>query len=139
MVMMPTVAVGQRILPRRRLVVTMIQTQTQPRTPLPILLPLCLTTAWITMSEKARLLLRNVYESLGETLGTTTGLKALIDSVNARRTNVGNTVDWGAANRWAYNYIDGDLTINGNPSGYGVLVVTGRLAMGGNFSWHGTV
>jgi hypothetical protein len=82
---------------------------------------------------------RNVYESLGWTLGTTTGLKGLIDDIHAKQTNVGNSVDWGAANRWAYNYIDGDLTINGSPSGYGVLVVTGRLSMGGNFSWHGVV
>jgi hypothetical protein len=83
---------------------------------------------------------RNIYESLGETLGTTTGLRALIDGVQAKKTNPDNsTVDFGTANRWAYNYIDGDLNLNGNTNGYGVLVVTGRLIMSGNFTWYGVV
>jgi hypothetical protein len=82
---------------------------------------------------------RNVFESLGETLGTTTGLKGLVDDIHAKQTNVGNTVDWGFANRWAYNYIDGDLDINGSNTGWGVLLVTGTLTMRGDFTWHGTV
>jgi hypothetical protein len=82
---------------------------------------------------------RNVYESLGETLGTTTGLKGLIDDVHAKQTNVGNTVDFGTANTWAYNYIDGDLDLNGSNTGWGVLLVTGTLTMRGDFTWHGTV
>ena len=37
------------------------------------------------------------------------------------------------------NYIEGDVTLNGNSTGYGVLVVTGTLTMSGDFSWYGTV
>jgi hypothetical protein len=81
----------------------------------------------------------NVYESLGETLGTPLGLKSVLDAVNHRRTNVGNNIDFGSPSVWAYNYIDGDATINGGTDGYGVLAVTGRLTMNGNFTWHGVV
>src|SRR5262249_7344327 len=37
------------------------------------------------------------------------------------------------------NYIDGNLTLNGNDTGYGILVVTGTLTMSGNFTWYGSV
>src|SRR5205814_1644676 len=37
------------------------------------------------------------------------------------------------------DYVDGDLTMNGSQTGYGILVVTGTLDMGGNFSWNGLV
>ncbi len=35
--------------------------------------------------------------------------------------------------------VNGDLTISGSTSGYGVLVVTGNLIFNGNFTWHGLV
>jgi hypothetical protein len=35
--------------------------------------------------------------------------------------------------------VDGDLSLSGNPSGYGILVVTGTLEMVGSFQWHGIV
>jgi hypothetical protein len=82
---------------------------------------------------------KNVFGSLGETLGTPTGLKALIDAIAAVKTNVGNTVSLGTMASPAINYIDGDLTLNGNAHGYGVLVVTGTLEMGGDFHWWGPV
>jgi hypothetical protein len=83
--------------------------------------------------------IQNVYATLGETMGTPTGLKAIIDGVNANKTNAGNSVALGSAASPQINYIDGDLTLNGSNTGYGVLVVTGRLVMDGNFSWRGTV
>jgi len=36
-------------------------------------------------------------------------------------------------------YVDGDLTLSGNPSGSGILVVTGTLSFSGNFTWNGIV
>jgi hypothetical protein len=82
---------------------------------------------------------KNVYESLGETLGTTLGLKSVLDGINQHKTNVGNTVSFGSAAVPAINYIEGDVTIDGGTDGYGVLAVTGRLQMNGNFTWHGPV
>jgi hypothetical protein len=82
---------------------------------------------------------KNVYESLGETLGTPLGLKTVLDGVNAMKTNVGNTVSFGTAAVPAINYINGDATISGGTDGYGILAVTGRLEMNGNFAWHGPV
>jgi hypothetical protein len=82
---------------------------------------------------------KNVYESLGETLGTTLGLKSVLDGVNEYRTNVGNTVDYGSLAAPAVNYINGNATIAGGTVGYGVLAVTGRLTMNGNFTWYGPV
>jgi hypothetical protein len=35
--------------------------------------------------------------------------------------------------------VQGNLTLNGSSSGYGVLLVEGTLNMGGDFSWHGPV
>src|SRR5439155_1082931 len=37
------------------------------------------------------------------------------------------------------DYVDGDLTLNGNGTGYGILVVRGTLTMDGNFTWYGLV
>lgn len=82
---------------------------------------------------------QNVYSSLGETMGTPTGLKAMIDAINARKTNTSNTVLLGTEASPAINYITGDVTLNGSNTGYGILVVTGKLTMDGNFSWKGVV
>ncbi|HET7215800.1 MAG TPA: hypothetical protein VFL79_19580, partial [Terriglobia bacterium] len=35
--------------------------------------------------------------------------------------------------------VNGNLTISGSTSGYGVLVVTGNLILNGDFTWHGLV
>jgi len=82
---------------------------------------------------------KNVYESLGETLGTPLGLKSVLDAVNAMKTNVGNNIDYGTASVPAINYIDGDAELSGSTTGYGILAVTGRLQMNGNFTWYGPV
>jgi hypothetical protein len=36
-------------------------------------------------------------------------------------------------------FVNGDLTLSGNPSGSGILVVTGDLTFSGNFNWNGIV
>lgn len=82
---------------------------------------------------------KNVYGSLGETMGTPYGLKTFIDAINAVKTNTGNTVSLGSAVNPAINYIAGDANLQGASDGYGILVVTGTLTFGGNFNWHGPV
>jgi hypothetical protein len=36
-------------------------------------------------------------------------------------------------------YVNGDLSLNGNVTGYGILVVTGTFSPGGNVGWNGIV
>jgi hypothetical protein len=82
----------------------------------------------------------NVYEALGDTLGTPLGLKSVLDAVNHYpHTNTGLSVDFGTPTAPAINYIDGDATISGGTHGYGILAVTGTLTMNGNFTWYGPV
>lgn len=111
---------------------------------------------------------QNVYDGLGDTLGTPTGLKALIDAVRdapgahvygesptsielgscgcATKSytdplgQVSNIPIYNSTNITAVtDYVDGDLTLDGNNEGYGILVVTGTLTMKGNFKWNGVV
>ncbi len=94
---------------------------------------------------------QNVYGSLGETMGTPTGLKALIDAVAAAPgahtfgpgsytdSNIKAQVDYRVQSNPKVIYVDGDLNIGGNETGYGILVVTGKLTMQGNFTWKGLV
>jgi hypothetical protein len=87
----------------------------------------------------------NIFGGLGETLGTPTGLKSYIDAIHGQATNTyGNDPNFGSLNLGsaaspAINYVNGDLTLNGNHTGYGLLVVTGTLHFGGNFNWYGPV
>jgi len=95
---------------------------------------------------------QNGYESLGETMGTPTGLKALIDAIHdyalfksasdpthyAIYGNSPNNILEGDSTHTVVDYIDGDFSKN-NIDGYGILVVTGRLTVGGNFDWHGLI
>lgn len=89
----------------------------------------------------------NVYEGLGETLRSPTGLKAFIDAVQAAPyaithgpgdftdadINLATETDPGVT------YIDGNLTLSGSTNGYGILVVNGTLRMTGNLTWYGLV
>ncbi|PYS42471.1 MAG: hypothetical protein DMG14_03850 [Acidobacteria bacterium] len=82
----------------------------------------------------------NVYEALGETLGTPRGLKKVLEGIDGwPHSNTGLTVDFGSPTAPAVNYIDGNVTLSGGTNGYGILAVTGRLQMNGNFTWHGPV
>ncbi len=86
----------------------------------------------------------NGYASLGDTMGTTTGLKALIDAIHAAPGaniygDAPGSIAFGDATHPVVDYVDGSLTLNGNNTGYGILVVTGTLHFGGNFSWKGVV
>ncbi len=88
---------------------------------------------------------QNGHDSLGETMTTPDGLKWLIDQIKVApgahyydSSNVG-TFDPGSTVRSSITYVDGDLTLSGNGSGKGILVVTGTLHMSGNFTWYGLV
>ncbi len=86
---------------------------------------------------------QNGYASLGETMTTPTGLKALIDAVRvAPGAHYYNSSTVGSFNpssttNSSITYVDGDLNLGGNSTGRGILVVTGTLTMHGNFSWYG--
>jgi hypothetical protein len=88
---------------------------------------------------------QNGYGALGETMTTPAGM----DSVMSAIYNMPQTKRYTSANVGTFNpaattltsmtYVDGDLTLNGNGHGYGILVVTGTLTMSGNFSWDGII
>jgi len=89
---------------------------------------------------------QNGFEALGETMGTPTGLKALIDSFRTQASLEGHlygnnpsSIFLGTASDPMVSYVEGDLTMNGGPIGYGILVVTGTLRMGGDFRWYGPI
>jgi hypothetical protein len=90
---------------------------------------------------------QNVYGALGDTLTSPTGLLALADAVkSAAGANVfPNNYDLthqgplGSLASPVIDFVDGDVTLQGNNMGYGILVVTGTLSMGGDFSWNGLV
>jgi hypothetical protein len=50
-----------------------------------------------------------------------------------------SSIALGTASNTVVSYVDGDLTLNGGPVGYGILVVTGTLIMGGDFHWYGPI
>jgi hypothetical protein len=89
---------------------------------------------------------QNGFEALGETMGTPTGLKALIDAFRVAASLQGHlygndpsSIALGTASNPIIDYVEGDLTMNGSPVGYGILVVTGTLRMGGDFHWFGPI
>jgi hypothetical protein len=90
---------------------------------------------------------QNVYGTLGDTLTSPTGLLALLDSIKAAaganvfpsNYNLDTLGPLGSLVNPIINVVDGDLTLQGNNTGYGILVVTGTLRMAGNFSWNGLV
>jgi hypothetical protein len=90
---------------------------------------------------------QNVYGSLGDTLTSPTGLLALSDAVkSAAGANVfpsnydlDHLGPMGSLANPVIEVVDGDVTVQGANTGYGILLVTGKLTMGGNFSWNGLV
>ncbi|PYS46846.1 MAG: hypothetical protein DMG13_29205 [Acidobacteria bacterium] len=97
---------------------------------------------------------RNVWEGLGETMRSPSGLKAYIDSAEGQAAlyglryppaanSIGDftdaTINMGTGDANRVVYVDGNLTLSGNTDGWGILVVTGTLRMTGNLKWHGLV
>ncbi len=91
---------------------------------------------------------QNGYASLGETMTTPTGLKSLIDAMKTTRGKQGDIlrllqrriVQSGTYTYETLSYLRGQKpSLDGNGTGYGILVVTGTLTMSGNFTWYGLV
>ena len=112
---------------------------------------------------------QNGYQGLGETLGSPAGLKSLTDTLRSVAASQGHlygsnpgSIAMGSCSSCptttytdplgypvtspspvgattVVDYVNGDLTLNGNASGYGILVVTGSLTMSGDFTWYGVV
>ena len=90
--------------------------------------------------------IENIFGNLGDTMSTPGGLDALASAIqavaNANGTAYSNNPSnpaLGTANNPVVDYVAGDVSFSGNVQGYGILLVTGTLNMGGNFSWNGVV
>jgi len=88
----------------------------------------------------------NIYGALGDTMSTPSGMKAFMDAVYAQASTNGTayssnpgSVNYGTQNNPIIDYVNGDLTLGGTGTGYGMLLVTGTLTMSGNFSWNGLI
>jgi hypothetical protein len=90
---------------------------------------------------------QNGYGTLGETVTSPSEFKDFIDyykGVAISRGTYYNSSTVGSFNptyttKPSITFVDGNLTLNGNGTGYGILIVTGTLTMSGNFSWYGLV
>ncbi len=96
---------------------------------------------------------QNVYGALGDQGTTPTGLDSIVSAISAlpganvyTGAQTDSTINLGSSNGAtppvitpAIDVVYGDLTFNGNTSGYGILVVTGNLVFKGNFTWNGIV
>ena len=96
---------------------------------------------------------QNVYGALGEQGTTPSGMDSIVSAVSAlpgahvyTGNQTDNTIDMGSLSAAsppvmtpAIDVVYGDLTLNGNTNGYGILVVTGTVTWRGNLSWNGIV
>src|SRR2546428_13756271 len=77
-------------------------------------------------------------------LQTVASLEALIANIKNNATQVvqgpaSGLPDYGSPSSPTIAYVDGDLSISGNATGYGLLVVTGTYTASGNVGWRGIV
>src|SRR2546428_13269019 len=77
-------------------------------------------------------------------LQTVASLEALIAIIKNNATQVvqepaSGLPDYGSPSSPTIAYVDGDLSISGNATGYGLLVVTGTYTASGNVGWRGIV
>jgi hypothetical protein len=89
---------------------------------------------------------QNGYASLGESMTTPTGLNALIGNILSQTptssqytTATSGSFDPSTTTLQSITYVNGDLTLSGNPVGNGILVVTGTLRWTGDFTWNGVI
>jgi hypothetical protein len=82
----------------------------------------------------------DISSELDGQLTTASGMEALLESMKSSATHrtcpAGN---WGTATSPRVTYVSGNCIMNGNDTGWGLLVVEGALTMGGNVIWNGLV
>ena len=92
--------------------------------------------------------IENIYGGLGDTMSTVSGVDAFASAVLAVAQANGTyytgdptSVAMGSPGSPVVDYISGDSTkaFSGTSHGYGILMVSGNLEMGGNFSWDGII
>lgn len=84
----------------------------------------------------------NVYASLGGADVTPANLNGFVQSLQAYATSpilTGTVTTLPATTSSSVTYVDGNVNMSGNFTGYGVLVITGDLTFSGNFTWNGIV
>lgn len=83
----------------------------------------------------------NVYTAIGGASATPSALDGFVGDMASKATYSvqGNASSLPATTTGSVTYINGNLTLSGNPSGSGILIVTGTLTFSGNFTWNGLV
>ncbi len=88
----------------------------------------------------------NVFGSLGDSMSNPTDMLSFSNEIQSLATSAGTaygnnpgSIALGSAGSPVIDYVGGSLTLSGTNTGYGILLVTGTLNFGGNFSWNGLV
>jgi hypothetical protein len=86
----------------------------------------------------------NITPSLPPNLQTVTSLENLLTAIQQNATNVvqgpaSTLPTFGSPSNPVINFVNGDLTLKGDITGYGILVVTGTYTSSGTVGWRGPV
>ncbi len=86
----------------------------------------------------------NISGNLIPSLQTVNSLEALLTTIKNNATYVvqgpaASLPDYGAPGSPVITYVNGDLTLGGSITGYGILVVTGTFTASGTVGWNGIV
>jgi hypothetical protein len=87
----------------------------------------------------------NISSSLSSSLNSVSALNSLLSTIMSNVTQpvltgtVTSLSSPGTSASPQIIYVNGDLSLNGNVTGYGILVVTGTFSPGGNVGWKGIV
>lgn len=87
---------------------------------------------------------QNVSAALGANMATVAGLEALVATITANADQViqgpaASIPNMGTAAAPTIVVVNGNLSLSGNQTGYGILVVTGNYDAGGAVGWRGPV
>ncbi|MCL4524739.1 MAG: pilus assembly PilX N-terminal domain-containing protein [Acidobacteria bacterium] len=87
---------------------------------------------------------QNVSGSLSPNMQTVSSLEALVATITANADQVvqgpaASLPNYGTANAPTITVVNGDLNLQGQITGYGILVVTGNFSAGGSVGWRGIV
>ena len=87
----------------------------------------------------------NISSSLSSNLNSVSALNSLLSTIGSNVTQpvltgpITSLSNPGTSASPQIIYVNGDLSLNGNVTGYGILVVTGTFSPGGNVGWKGLV